>query len=143
MFVKGASVVSSNWFLLFTLYSLCHSTWKYATIYKKKFRVGCMYFAQLKSYNHYIFIKLLYLPDMCIVHTFFSEILPLKSRCALYMEPFVFKWGDLHIIATQKIQSLTTHNFMKQGEINQNKTFVNYISNVSVHIHQWHETISH
>ena len=26
----------------------------------------------------------------CIMHTFFSQILSLKSRCALYTEPFVF-----------------------------------------------------
>ena len=26
----------------------------------------------------------------CIMHTFLSQSLPLKSRCALYMAPFVF-----------------------------------------------------
>ena len=33
---------------------------------------------------------------LCIMCTFFSQILPLKSRCALYLEPFVFIWGNLH-----------------------------------------------
>ena len=32
----------------------------------------------------------------CIMRTFFSQILPPKSRCALYTEPFVFILGILH-----------------------------------------------
>ena len=32
----------------------------------------------------------------CIMRTFFSQILALKSRCALYTEPFVFMLGNLH-----------------------------------------------
>ena len=32
----------------------------------------------------------------CIMCTFFSQILALKSRCALYTEPFVFILGNLH-----------------------------------------------
>ena len=31
-----------------------------------------------------------------IMRTFFSQILPLKSRCALYTEPSVFMLGNLH-----------------------------------------------
>ena len=30
------------------------------------------------------------------MRTFFSQIWPLKSKCALYTEPFVFTLGNLH-----------------------------------------------
>ena len=32
----------------------------------------------------------------CIMHTFFSQILPLKQRYELYTDPFVFMLGTLH-----------------------------------------------
>ena len=64
--------------------------------------------------------KIAYRIYPCIICTFFSQILPPKSRCALYTELFVFMLGNLH--NNTKSAKSNSFNFMQQVEINQDRS---------------------
>ena len=72
------------------------------------------------------------------MHTFFSQILPPKSRCALYTEPFAFMFGNLH----NNTKSAKSNSFQFYATI-RNKSRQKlcpacYIT--SVHVRQWHQS---
>ena len=72
------------------------------------------------------------------MHTFFSQILPPKSRCALYREPFVFMLGNLH----NKTKGAKSNSFQfyasSRNKSRQKVCLVLYIT--SVHVLQWHQS---
>ena len=80
-----------------------------------------MYSIYMCSHVRYICIKpgQHYRIYSCIMRTFFSQIWPLKSRCALYTEPFVFMLGNLH----NNTKSAKWNNSQFYA-INQDKKFV-------------------
>ena len=74
----------------------------------------------------------------CIMRTFFSQILPPKSRCALYTGPFVFMLGNLH----NNTKSAKSNSFQFYAA-SRNKSrpkvcLALYIT--SVHVRQWHQS---
>ena len=57
----------------------------------------------------------------CIMRTFFAQMLPLKSRCALCTDPFVFIRSSLHN-NTNNAKS-NNSQFYKAWSLNQEKVF--------------------
>ena len=75
----------------------------------------------------------------CIMRTFFSHFfLPLKSRCALYTEPFVFMFGNLHN-NTKSAKSNNSQFYATSRNKSRQKVCLALYS-PSVHIHQWHQS---
>ena len=74
----------------------------------------------------------------CIMRTFFSQILPPKSRCALYTEPFVFMLGNLY----NNTKSAKSNSFQfyatRRNKSSQKACLALYIT--SVHVRQWHQS---
>ena len=78
----------------------------------------------------------------CIMCTFFTQILPLKSRYALYTEPFVFVGGNLHN-NTKSAKSNNSQNFYatSRNKSRQKVCLALYIT--SVHVHQYQLVYNH
>ena len=87
------------------------------TNYKSVWEELRVFVCQHMSYMHWQKYYRIY---PCIMCTFFLQILPLKSRCALYTHASY----EVICITTQKVQCRTTPNFMQPVEINQDKKFV-------------------
>ena len=75
-----------------------------------------------------------------IMRTFFSQILPLKSRCALYTEPFVFMLGNLHN-NTKSAKSNNSQFYATSRNKSRQKVCLALYS-TSVHVRQWHQSCS-
>ena len=77
------------------------------------------------------------------MRTFFSQILPLKSRCAIYTdytEPFVFMLGNLHN-NTKSAKSNSFQFYATSRNKSRQKVFLAlYIT--SVHIRQCHQSFN-
>ena len=74
----------------------------------------------------------------CIMRTFFSQILPPKSRCTLYTEPFVFMLGNLYN-NTKSAKSNSFQFYATSRNKSRQKVFLAlYIT--SVHVRQWHQS---
>ena len=77
------------------------------------------------------------------MRTFFSQILPLKLRCAIYMdytEPFVFMLGNLHN-NTKSAKSNSFQFYATSRNKSRQKVFLAlYIT--SVHVHQCHQSFN-
>ena len=90
---------------------------------------------EVKSLQHYRIYP-------CIMRTFFSQILPLKSRCAIYTELFVFMLGNLH--NNTKSAKLNNSQFYatSRNKSRQKVCLALYITPdiTSVHICQCHAT---
>ena len=72
------------------------------------------------------------------MHTFFSQILPLKSRCTLYMEPFVFMLGNLHNNTKSAKSNNSQFYATSRNKSRQKVCLALYIT--SVHVCQWHQS---
>ena len=72
------------------------------------------------------------------MHTFFSQILPLKSRCTFYTEPFVFTLGNLHI-NTKSAKSNNSQFYATSRNKSRQKVCLALYS-TSVHVSQWHQS---
>ena len=72
------------------------------------------------------------------MHTLFSQILPLKSSCILYTEPFVFILGNLH--NSTKGAKLNNSQFYatSRNKSRQKVCLALYIT--SVQVPQWHQS---
>ena len=75
----------------------------------------------------------------CIMCTFFSQILPLKSRCTLYTEPFVFIWGNLHNTKTAKLNNSQFY-VTSRNKSRQKVCLALYITSVHIRQCQWHQS---
>ena len=74
------------------------------------------------------------------MHTFFTQILPLKSRCALYTEPFVFIGGNLHN-NTKSAKSNNSQFYATSKNKSTRKVCLTlYITSVHVRQCQWHQS---
>ena len=74
----------------------------------------------------------------CITRIFFRQILPLKSRCAFFTEPFVFMLGNFHN-NTKSAKSNNSQFYATSRNISKQKVCLAlYIS--SVHVRQWHHS---
>ena len=80
--------------------------------------------------NHHIY--------PCIMRSFFSQILPLKSRCALYMIPFVFMLGNLH--NNTKSAKLNNSQFYATSRNKSQQKVCPALYITSVHVCQWHQS---
>ena len=69
---------------------------------------------------------------------FFSQIFPLKSRCALYTEPFVFMLGNLHNNTKSPKSNNSQFYATSRNKSRQKVCLALYIT--SVHIRQWHQS---
>ena len=69
----------------------------------------------------------------CIMHTFFSQILPLKSRCALYTEPFVFLLGNLRNNTKSAKSNKSQFYATSRNKSRQKVCLALYITSVHVH----------
>ena len=74
----------------------------------------------------------------CIMYTFFSQILPLKSRCALYTEPFVFMSGNLHNNTKSAKSNNSRFYATSRNKSRQKVCQALYIT--SVQVRQWHQS---
>ena len=72
----------------------------------------------------------------CIVCTFFSQFLPPKSRCALYMVTFVFMLGNLH--NDTKSAKLNSFQFYTTSRKKSRQKICLALYITSVHVRQWH-----
>ena len=73
-----------------------------------------------------------------IMRTFFSQILPPKSRCTLYTEPFVFMLGNLHN-NTKSAKSNNSQFYATSRNKSRQKVCLALYS-TSVHVRQWHQS---
>ena len=74
----------------------------------------------------------------CIMRTFFSQILPLKSRCALYTEPFVFMSVNLHNNTKSAKSNNSQFYATSRNKSKQKVCQALYIT--SVQVRQWHQS---
>ena len=77
--------------------------------------------------------KIQYRVNPCIVRTFFSQILPLKSRCALYKEPFVFLLGNLRNNTKSAKSNKSQFYATSRNKSRQKVCLALYITSVHVH----------
>ena len=77
---------------------------------------------------------------LCIMRTFFSQILPLKSRCTLYTETFVFMLGNLHN-NTKSAKSNNSQFCATSRNKSRQKVCLPLCIN-SVHVRWWHQSCS-
>ena len=70
------------------------------------------------------------------MRTFFSQILPLKSRCALYTEPFVFMLGNLHNNTKSAKSNNSQFYATSRNKLRQKVCLALNIT--LVHVRQWH-----
>ena len=77
----------------------------------------------------------------CIMRTFFTQILPLKSRCTLYTEPFVFIEGNLHN-NTKSAQPNNSQFYVLncRNKSRQKMCLALYITSIHVRQCQWHQS---
>ena len=93
------------------------------------------YFWGSKWYTHSFCIYRIYL---CIMHTFFSQILPLKLRCTLYTESFVFMLGHLHNNTKSAKSNNSQFYVTNTNKSRQKVCLALYIT--SVHVRPWHQS---
>ena len=76
----------------------------------------------------------------CIMRIFFTQILPLKLRCALYTEPFAFIGGNLH--NNTKSAKSNNSQFYATSRNKSRKKVCLALYTTSVHIRQykWHQS---
>ena len=85
----------------------------------------------------YMAYTLPYLPYVYNAHFFFTN-LPLKWRCALYTEPFVFMLGNLHNNTKSVKSNISQFYATKRNKSRQKVCLALY--STSVHVRQWHQS---